>query len=176
MFDRAVGVADEMGTLRGSFTEGEGNLVGALGEEIVLQFLPDAVRCNTYDYDLIYRGNYVDVKAATATVAPRPDFEASVSSWNTRQACDLYIFTRIKKLEKRANITLRNCPHGWIIGWMGKIPFYDRANQNRKGDPVPGQIRRDGTQFTYPIDCFSMPFPRLEDPDLLFEFLAEQAA
>ena len=52
--------------LKGSITNGQSNIYGALGEVIVYDYFKDKkfniIKQNTYDYDLIINGYKVDVK------------------------------------------------------------------------------------------------------------------
>ena len=84
-----------LGALNHSITKGQGNIAGLLGEELVLWFLPQSKEKNTYDYDVVYDGVKIDVKAKRTTVIPKPYFECSVADFNTKQKCDIYLFARI---------------------------------------------------------------------------------
>ena len=99
--------AYELGSLRGSITEGRGNWAGFVGEMLVADYLGATLE-NTYDYDLIIDGIRVDVKAKNTTATPRLDYECSVADFNTKQKCDMYAFVRV---DKEANTA-------WILSWF----------------------------------------------------------
>ncbi len=89
--------AVEMGTLQNSIMRGAGNFAGFLGEFIVHGVLGGEIN-NTHDYDIILDdGRTIDVKTKQTTVEPELHYDCSISAFNTKQACDLYVFARIKK-------------------------------------------------------------------------------
>ena len=53
MISRAEEKSKWHGDINNSIRRGEGNVVGYLGEEMVLSFLSDVVEENSYDYDMI---------------------------------------------------------------------------------------------------------------------------
>src|SRR4051812_47843839 len=87
-------LADELGVLNKSITSGQGNLIGFLGEQIVIDYT-SALRTNTFDYDMTKDGVTADVKSKKCSSPPLPDYECSVSAINTSQKTDYYIFVRI---------------------------------------------------------------------------------
>jgi hypothetical protein len=139
--------AKEMGALRGSITNGGGNQVGFLGECLVSSFFKIPFN-NTYEYDFILpNGETIDVKTKTTTVVPRSDYDCSVAAWNKSQACDYYVFTRVKKsLDK-----------GWILGYLPKDTYYKEAVKLKKGEVDPSN------NFTVKSDCYNVKINQLFD-------------
>ena len=89
MRDKAKEMSSEMGTIKGSFMKGQGNIYGFLGELCFLEVMKDAEHKNTYEYDLVLSdGKTLDVKTKKTTVEPKPNYECSVSTWNLKQECD----------------------------------------------------------------------------------------
>lgn len=132
----------EMGELRNSITKGQGNLVGFIGESIVLKHL-GGEWSNTYDYDIILPdGRTVDVKTKQTTVEPLPTYEASVAALNTQQNCDLYAFVRVKK----------DLSVGWYLGYMPKKEYFKRAKFLKKGETDPSN------NFKVRSDCYNMEY------------------
>lgn len=158
--DNAMRKARELGVLNNSIMKGEGNLVGFLGEEIVGNYLGTDTN-NTYDYDLIYnyidltlRGKFlnkygdsikIDVKTKSCTSEPKSNYNVTVSSSNTFQKCDIYVFTRV----------LNSSESGWILGWYDKEQFYKDATFREVGE-------RDGN-FTFRHDCYNLPINKLNN-------------
>lgn len=133
--------AAEMGSLKNSITDGEGNYAGFLAEEAVKSYLglPLGTRENTFDYDFIYCGLKMEVKCKRTTVVPKPDYEASVAAYNTRQKCDYYVLTRAF------------LPHKiFIMGYLTKEEYYKKARFLKEGT-------RDGNNgFIVKKDCYNI--------------------
>ena len=139
MKEKARKKATEMGKLRNAIMSGEKSLVGFLGEEIVNDYLMGDIS-NTYEYDIVVDGETIDVKTKDTTVYPSMTYEVSVASYNTKQKCDYYVFVRI----------LNTLTVGWILGYMPKKEYYEKARFLKKGDV-------DGTNnFVVRADCWNM--------------------
>lgn len=125
--------AQEMGELKNSILNGEGNMTGFLGEEIVKTFL-SARSSNTKDYDISYKKKKYDIKTKLTSKEPLPEYDCSIAAYNTVQKCDGYIFVRIQK-DKEDNLVC-----GWILGWMDKEGYFQNAEYWPKGkiDPSNG--------------------------------------
>tara|TARA_R110002020_G_scaffold358178_1_gene570432 strand:+ start:439 stop:930 length:492 start_codon:yes stop_codon:yes gene_type:complete len=137
---RAEKMAAEMGQLRNSITRGKGNIIGFLGE-IVLADHFGWEQANTYDYDLVLpNGKTVDVKSKQCRSIPRPEYECSISSYNTKQACDYYAFTRIKS----------DYSVLWFCGVMPKELYFNLATKKHKGETDPSN------GFTFRSDCYNL--------------------
>ena len=137
----------EMGTLNNSITKGDGNLSGFIGEMMALSCLPEAKLLNTYDFDIIYKDNKLDVKTKRTKVAPREYYDCSVAAFNTKQKCSHYVFTRI----------LNDFSKGWLLGWMPKDEYFSSSRLLKKGD-------RDGDNgFIVKSDCYNLPINKLYD-------------
>ncbi len=87
--------AAEMGLLRNSIREGEGNTAGFLGEEVVCAAFDGSISNNTFDYDIKWGDMTLEVKTKDRTVPPRPDYDASVAKYNTTQKADFYVFVSL---------------------------------------------------------------------------------
>ena len=147
-FDKSLKDSQDMGKLRGSITEGEGNIAGFIGEYSVHEKLLLSEIKRTKDYDLIYKNFLIDVKTKRTTVDYcKPTYEASISDYNPNQLCDIYIFTRVN-MEKR---------FGWIVGYIPKKEYFSKARFLKKG-----QI--DGSNmFVVKGDCWNLYYRDLYD-------------
>lgn len=146
MISNAKAKAIEMGTLRNSITDGEGNLAGFIGEEIALSVIGGKIT-NTYDYDLVSKTGFkVDVKTKRTTVAPLPHYECSVAELNTKQDCDYYAFVRV-------NVD-RNV--GWFLGVYKKDNYYRDATYLIKGQIDPSN------NFKVKSNCYNLPISKLK--------------
>jgi len=136
--------------LKGSITKGRSNIYGALGE-IIIYDLSKKKGFNVnfksnYDYDLIIEGYKVDVKTKRTTVIPKPEYLCSISSFNTKQKCDIYFFLRI-------NENLNYC---YLLGYKRKKDFFNEAIFNKKGSlDVNGWIFKD--------DCYNLKIQMLKE-------------
>ncbi len=150
MIERAQAKADEMGQIRNSIRKGKGNLVGFLGEEIVLAAFPDSETANTYEHDIRMGDLTLEVKSKDRTVDPRLDYEASVANFNARQKADYYVFTSVFRDKPSGRYT-----HGHVIGLMKKDEYKAMATFLRVGDVDPSN------GWVVSADCYNVPYSRL---------------
>jgi len=148
MLLRARDKAKELGQLRNSITKGAGNLVGFVGEEIAYAVLYKAYKrvrfVNNYDYDILVDGWRVDVKTKATSVKPLSSYQCSVSALNTKQACDVYAFVRVKN-----DLTV-----GWWCGNIAKDRFFNKAVFCKKGS--------DDNGYVFKSDCYNVPIKDLK--------------
>ena len=139
-----------MGTLQNSITKGQGNVHGFLGEIITSRFLKSKLS-NTYDYDIIYNNLKIDVKTKRVTTPPKDYYECSVASLNTKQLCDVYVFTRI----------LKDMTKGWLLGYINKKDYFDKATFLKKGEVDHSNNWKVAT------DCYNLPINKLNNIERL---------
>ena len=150
MIEKAHIKSKEMGPLRNSILKGDGNIAGFIGEQIALEHL-GGIWKNTYSYDIILPdGRKVDVKTKRTFVKPRPHYDCSVASFNTKQECDMYAFVRVMK----------DYSMGWYLGSMYKEEYFKKATFWKKGDVDPSN------DFTIRSDCYNV---KIEDLNFLTE-------
>jgi hypothetical protein len=145
MRELAKAKADEMGTLRNSISNGDGNTIGFLGELLANQILKGTLK-NTYEYDLVLdNGSTVDVKTKRAKVKPKGYYECSVAAYNTKQQCDYYCFVRVTN----------DLTRGWVLGMIKKDDYYKEAQFRKKGE-------LDGdNSFEIKADCYNLKIDQL---------------
>jgi len=149
--EQAMERARQMGELKNSIRQGEGNLVGFIGEIVVNNYIKGSL-ANTYDYDILKEGIKYDVKSKETTVKPKPYYECSIADYNPNQDCDFYIFTRV----------LNDHSKCWILGLKSKEDYFKESRFLKKG-----QI--DGTnQFVVKADCHNLEISRLQPIDNFF--------
>ena len=144
--ERAAKKAQEMGSLNNSITKGEGNLAGFIGEEIANKLIKGKIK-NTYDYDIVSNYTY-DVKTKRCTSAPKPYYECSVAAYNIKQRCDRYVFVRVECIDDV-------CTRAWILGWIDKNEYFDKADRLVRGQVDPRN------NFTVKADCFNLRIDQL---------------
>lgn len=98
----------------------------------------------TYDYDMIIDGHKVDVKSKRTTVVPQPHYFCTVFDYNTTQQCDRYYFVRV----------LEDMTSAYLLGYINKSDFYDRALFYRKG-------QQDTNGFRFKADCWNLEISQL---------------
>jgi hypothetical protein len=146
MIQEAELKAAEMGKLRNSITEGEGNIVGFLGEMIAQKVLGGMID-NDYDHDLLLDDfmTTVDVKTKKTSVTPKDYYECSVAAFNTAQKCDYYCFVRVKD----------DLKVGWYLGKYKKEDYFKDASRLVKGQLDPAN------NYTVKADCYNMKISSL---------------
>lgn len=147
MIDRATSKASDMGLLKNSIMSGDGNIGGFIGEEVVHRYLGGKIS-NTYDYDIIKDGVTYDVKTKRCTSAPKEEYECSVAAYNTTQNCYGYIFVRVLFKDNKWG-------DAWILGWMPKHEYFEKAKKLTKGDVDPSN------GFIVRADCYNLPILHL---------------
>lgn len=138
----------DMGKLKNSITDGDGNLTGFIAEALALSVIGGKME-NTYDYDFIApNGLKIDTKAKKVTSAPMPHYECSVAAFNTSQACDYYAFVRVECIKGEYT-------RGWYLGHISKFRYYGLARFLKKGE-------RDGDNFfCVKADCYNLAISEL---------------
>ena len=144
MLVKARDKAVEMGRLHNSILNGGGNLAGFIGELIVLKVL-GGEWSNTYDYDILLGKIKIDAKTKQTSVKPLPHYECSIAKFNTKQDCDYYAFTRVKK----------DFSVGWYLGVIDKHTYFDRAKYLQKGEIDPSN------NFKVRTNCYNLAISEL---------------
>lgn len=151
MRNRASILANDLGELRNSITGGAGNIIGFIGETLLGQYL-GIEPVHSYDYDFVLPdGRTVDVKTKATTVMPKADYDCSVAAYNTKQKCDIYLFCRV----------LNNLSKGWILGWVPREEFYERAERLNKG------FLDKSNGFRVKANCYNIKINELYDVEKL---------
>lgn len=123
--------AQEMGRLKNSIRKGEGNVTGFLGEMAVNKVIKGkVVSGKSFDYDILKEEKGWEVKTKARSVAPRPNYNCSVAEYNTKQKCDYYVFVSLYPLE--------NPEKAYVLGYLPKEEFYEKAFYLKKGEIEPG--------------------------------------
>ena len=150
MMEIAKAKAKDLGVLKNSIRKGEGNLVGFLGEELVLVAFPGSKSENTYQHDISTSDLTFEVKSKDRTVDPLLHYEASVANYNTSQRADYYVFTSIFRDKKTNAYT-----HGHIIGMVGKDSYKQMATFLNVGDIDPSN------GWEVKAACYNLPYREL---------------
>ena len=153
MKKRAWHKARSMGKLKNSILQGEGNIAGFLGEEVVNDLI-DGTISNTYDYDIVYKTSSqnikYDVKTKRCTSPPKSYYECSVAAYNTKQDCDRYAFVRIEWVKGKWG-------RAWVLGWLESKEYYSKAKKLCKGDVDPSN------GYKVKADCYNVAISDLRE-------------
>jgi hypothetical protein len=130
MVEEAKRWAEDLGGINNSILKGGGNLAGRLGEIALARHLDVDIEDHK-DYDMIYKGDKIEVKTKRRTVPPQYSYDVSVAETSTHQKPDIYAFVSIEFEESgfwgsRA-VQMSNNRHS--IDWKGK----DYVQYKRKG-------------------------------------------
>jgi hypothetical protein len=145
--------ADKMGKLKNSITCGKGNVVGFVGESMVLQWLwrhdvPAAI-ADCRDYDIVAGAGSrtkLEVKTMTASSLPKLHWNNLVSAHNGFQKADSYVFVRVVWNDK-TNFELGG--NAYFCGAFACSQFKQNATFRRQ---------RDAADSRGPAsNCWSMP-------------------
>jgi hypothetical protein len=146
-----------LGQLTTSFTKGNGNMTGFLGEvafeNTFKQF--DYVGDNSFTHDYVYKGLKVDVKSKSCTSRPLLKYNASVVKTKySKFGADVYFFMRVHD----------NLQKVWLCGWSPKKSIITKNRFNAKGT-----YDEDGFQFK--ADGYNIPIRKTRRPDSLESLL-----
>lgn len=138
--------AEQLGKLRNSITQGDGNVAGYIGELIAQQVMKGELK-ETFDYDLVLEdGKKIDVKTKRTSVKPKDYYECSVAAFNTKQRCDGYAFVRVQN----------DLSKGWFLGHLSKDKYFNMAKHLKKGEVDPSN------NFVVKADCYNVKISDLE--------------
>jgi hypothetical protein len=151
--------AEKMGVLKNSIIQGKGNLTGFLGEIAIHKYLAGSKweSSNSYDYDIIYGKNKIDVKTKWCNGFPTVDYDCSIAAYNTKQKCDTYIFCRVSSEIPK---DFDNPSKVYLLGYIKKDDYFKFAKLWRKGEVDPSN------DHLFTVDTYNLkigdiyPLPR----------------
>jgi len=149
MREKAEAAAKELGSLRNSIEDGDGNFVGLLAE-FVFSDVFDAQRRPTYEYDCVRNGVSIDVKTKKRTVPPKAHYEASIADYNTDQGADVYYFASYNE-------------NDGVMSFLGYTPtdmYYEQATFHEEGELDPDN------NFTFKADCYNLQYKKMNQVGL----------
>ena len=140
----------DMGKLKKSITEGDGNIAGFIGEQVANLVIGGKIE-NSKDFDIVGPdGLTYDVKTKRCTSEPLPHYECSVAAFNIIQKCDRYAFVRVEHIDGKYT-------RAWYLGYINKVRYFEIARKLYKG-------QKDGTNwFTVKSDCYNLKIEDLEN-------------
>ena len=140
----------DMGKLKKSITEGDGNIAGFIGEQVANLVIGGKIE-NSRDFDIVGPdGLTYDVKTKRCTSEPLPHYECSVAAFNVIQKCDRYAFVRVEHIDGKYT-------RAWYLGSINKVKYFEIARKLYKG-------QKDGTNwFTVKSDCYNLKIEDLEN-------------
>ena len=131
MVARARAKDEEMGVLNNSIRQGAGNIVGFLGEEVLLKAWAGSTSQNSYNHDVEFEGVTFEVKTKDRTVPPRLSYEASIAKFNDRQTADYYVFVSLYRAPTGEYV------RGYVLGVISKRDYRTMCKDWKVGDIDP---------------------------------------
>jgi hypothetical protein len=132
--------------LKNSITNGAGNLVGAVGEILILDYYITAGHnvedLQSYDFDLKIDGRRIDIKSRL--VKNKPNFNCNLPAYNLKQNTEFYFFVFVANDYSRA----------WFAGYISKIDFLQKAAFREKGE-------NDGGSFFFKCGTYQIKVGQL---------------
>ena len=150
MFARAKAEAIRIGKLKNSIRNGDGNLVGCIGEQAFLYLFPGAVSNNTYQHDITYDGLTIECKTKQRRCGPQLSFEASVANYNTTQKADVYAFMSVTYDQ-----TIKRFTRAHFCGFMPPDEYMEKAYFREQGQ------EDTSNGFNTPAACYNLHYSEL---------------
>ena len=126
--------------LKNSIKEGEGNLLGAIGEIVAFDYYEQqdklVIHSGDFNFDLLIDGSKIEVKTMEVNATPKEYHECNVSLYNAEQKCDYYLFLNVDSNHSTA----------FIKGYVSKERFKKIRQLKKQGE-------KNGS-FEYKCDTF----------------------
>jgi hypothetical protein len=126
--------------LKNSLRNGEGNLLGAIGEIVAFDYYQGqdklVIHSGDFNFDLLIDGSKIEVKTMESNSPPKDHYECNVSLYNAEQDCDYYLFLNVDSNHSTA----------YIKGYVSKQRFKKIRQLRLKGE-------KNGS-FEYTCDTF----------------------
>jgi hypothetical protein len=126
--------------LKNSLRNGEGNLLGAIGEIVAFDYYQEqdklVIHSGDFNFDLLIDGSKIEVKTMEVNATPKEYHECNVSLYNAEQQCDYYLFLNVDSSHSTA----------YIKGYVSKQRFKKIRQLRLKGE-------KNGS-FEYTCDTF----------------------
>lgn len=123
-----------------SITDGEGTVIGAIGEILWHIENKNALRKNCTDYDFTLFDQKFEIKTRTGNFPPQPSFIVLVNQYYV-QKCDYYAFFQVNDA-----LTI-----AYSLGFIYSKGFWRRCEKKNKGSK--GWKYRDKTHHLFKESC-----------------------
>jgi hypothetical protein len=164
IYQNAMERAESLPVFPGSHRKEEANIVGCLGEVIFEKVLSDSevpfTPLYTTKHDLqIVNGMSVEktleVKTKDRTVAPRPNYEATLPAYNhDHQVADYYGFVSLQR-GRNSTAGIERFHSAWVVGVANRAIF----DRHKKFWKAGQQDPTNGTVFW--TDCWNLYIDQL---------------
>jgi len=129
--------------LKNSIRQGEGNVIGALGEILVFDHYTkigrNVVHAQDFNFDLLIEGFKIEVKTQENRSIPSPVYTCHVPDYNSTQECEFYCFVFIHP----------NMTKGWLAGHISRSRFHQIKRLKKKGEIGFSKPFKCDTWFVY---------------------------
>lgn len=135
--------------VKNSIRQGSGNVYGALGELVVLEYYKqkgaEVLDYQAADFDFLINGRKVDVKTRVCRAEPLPWFRCNLPAYSVTQKTEFYIFVYVNKQMTQAH----------LLGGINKADFLRLARFYKSGEP-------DGDRFRFSCDTYQIILRQLK--------------
>jgi len=147
MLRQAIIDSEKIGALKDSFTEGQRQWAGLLGEYAVKNHFKNLLKDteNFYNNDLTIGKYKVEVKSKLHKFELRDDYEWSIAKTSKHQKPDYYFFVSVHCNE----INLRDIQDVYLAGYISHKDFWDKAVFYKKGT-------QHSNGFVSPVDHYNI--------------------
>ena len=151
-------LADSMGAINNSITNGAGNRAGFLAELVLASYL-GAARDDKFGYDLFLDGKRIEVKTKRRTAPPRDFYDGSVAVSSGHQHPDFFAFLSLTFEGKKI---INGCEYYfgldsiWYCGVISYKNFILKSKLCKKGERDPSN------NFVAPTDMRNIKYSELE--------------
>jgi|TARA_B110000196_G_C20696008_1_gene453027 hypothetical protein len=132
MVKNSYHLAQELGSIKNSITQGGGNRAGYLGELAVSEYInAEHVSCDwgedKYNRDLLLKGKNFEVKTKRRCFDPKSDYDASVADTSTHQKTDYYIHLSITFGRHENRKVYYDPLRIWLCGIISKEQYFIKS-------------------------------------------------
>jgi len=154
MVKSALNWADGCGSLKNSITKGKGNVAGRLGELAFASYVGADI-ADDYNFDLVLKGEKIEVKTKRRTVPPKDGYEVSVASTSLHQNPDRYVFISIRFKSKKG-FNYYGLQDVWLCGDMSAKEYIEKSWVWKKGE------MDESNKFVTLVDMHNMRIDKLD--------------
>jgi hypothetical protein len=121
----------EIGSLDNSITSGKGNVAGRLGEIAFASYIGADI-ADDYNFDIVLKGERIEVKTKRRTVRPQGSYMVNVAATSLHQKPDRYVFMSIK-FKRKKGFNYYGVEEVWLCGDMLAEDYMKKSKLWKKG-------------------------------------------
>lgn len=150
--DEAKKYSRFVGEIRGSITQGDGNICGFISKKMVATYLNVPLSIEVGKPNIIYGGKRIGIHGTRTSVSPQPFHSCNITDSNFRNLVfDGYIFARVSYENDKM----------WIVGCCTREDLSQKSKFLRAGDP------EGDNGYRTRVDCHNIKISSLSSLDTL---------